>query len=232
MSNTVYIPPSEAALWGLFIAGGKTVKKTLLYALCAVVLSTATATAAPSVSGPTGMINTPSADALREGQFSLGYHRMNEEKIGTFGISLMPNLEVGVAHHDFDNGGADNLFNAKWSVLPETVVTPGIAVGVEDIGNKHDRTAYAVASKALPLGFRIHAGVGNGRYDGMFGAIEKTINPLSILTGDNAFPATTLIAEYDGHNMNYGARMSIIPGLKLEAGWRDSKSYVGATYTY
>jgi hypothetical protein len=31
---------------------------------------------------------------------------------------------------------------------------------------ERERSYYAVASKALPFGFRIHAGVGNGRFDG------------------------------------------------------------------
>ena len=88
-----------------------------------------------------------------------------------------------------------------------------------------------MASKALPFGFRIHAGVGSGRYDGMFGAIEKTINPVSVITGNNCFPATTLIAEYDGRTMNYGARLSIVPGLKLDGGWRNHQIYFGLNFT-
>jgi len=32
--------------------------------------------------------------------------------------------------------------------------------------------------------------------------------------------------------MNYGARMAIVPGLKLDAGWRDHDGYVGVSYTY
>lgn len=206
-------------------------KRAFFYALCAFFLSTATATAAPSFSGSTGMINTPSADALREGQFSLGYHNLKDQKVGTFSLNLLSNVEVGVARHFPDAGSNQTLFNAKWSIAPETVVTPGLAVGVEGLGDGH-RSAYAVASKALPLGFRIHAGVGNGRFNGAFGAIEKTINPVSLITGSNTFPATTLIAEYDGDGMNYGARLSIVPGLKVEAGWRDSKTYIGASFTY
>jgi hypothetical protein len=207
------------------------VKKILLIALCALFLTAGTATAAPSFSGSSGMINTPSADALREGQFSLGYHDIDDQKIGTFSFNLMSNVEVGVARHFPDAGNNLTAFNAKWSIAPETVITPGFAVGVEGLGDGRG-SAYAVVSKALPLGFRIHAGIGNGRFNGGFGAIEKTINPLSLVTGNKVFPATTLIAEYDGDGMNYGARMSIIPGLKLEAGWRDSKSYLGASFTY
>lgn len=205
-------------------------KRAFLLALCALCLSAGTAAAAPSFSGPTGLINTPSADALREGQFSLGYHRLHDQKAGSFSLNILPNVEAGVARYFPDEGSNQTLFHAKWSIAPETVVTPGLAVGVEGLGDGH-RSAYAVVSKGLPLGLRIHAGVGNGRFDGAFGAIEKTINPLGI-TGASSFPATTLIAEYDGDGMNYGVRLAIVPGLKLEAGWRDDKTYVGASFTY
>lgn len=229
MSNTNFILLRTSE--GLSIKGGESVKRAFLYALCAFFLSTATATAAPSFSGSTGMINTPSADALREGQFSLGYHNLKDQKQGSFSLNLLPNVEVGVARHFSDAGSNQTMFNAKWSIAPETVLTPGLAVGVEGLGDGHS-SAYAAVSKALPLGFRIHAGVGNGRFNGMFGALEKTINPVSVITGNNTFPATTLIVEYDGDSMNYGARLSIVPGMKVEAGWRDSKTYLGASFTY
>lgn len=53
------------------------------------------------------------------------------------------------------------------------VFAPGVAVGVEDIGDRSERTAYVVASKSLPQGIRLHVGGGNGNYDGVFFAIEK-----------------------------------------------------------
>ncbi len=209
-------------------------KKTVLIVLCILLMtSAATVFAAPSVNGSTGLINNPTADVLREGQFSLGYYHLEEGGSGSFNFNLAKNLEVGVTGFRYDDSKSNRtFFNAKWGMLPETVITPGLAIGVEDIANETDRTFYVAASKALPLGFRIHAGVGNGRYDGLFAAVEKTINPISVLTGNNAFPATTLIAEYDGKNMNYGARLSIIPGLKADAGWRNHEPYFGLTYTY
>ncbi|HML34105.1 YjbH domain-containing protein [Sporomusa sphaeroides] len=209
-------------------------KKTIL-AAAVVLLAAAPAYAAPSINGSTGLINTPTADVLQAGQFSLGYYHLKEGGVGTLNLNLAKNLELGVAGFRYDSdSGRDNdtLFNLKYGLLSETVLTPGLAVGVEDIGNDDKRTHYAAASKGLPLGFRIHAGVGDGRYDGVFAAIEKTISPVGALTGNNIFPATTLIAEWDGDRMNYGARMSIVPGLKIDAGWRHSETYIGLSYTY
>ncbi len=209
-------------------------KKAFLTA-AAVLLAAAPVYAAPSVNGSTGLINTPSADVLQEGQFSLGYHHLKEGGVGSFNINLAKNLEVGVAGFRYDSdSNRDNqtYFNAKYSLVPETVITPGLAIGVEDIGGEDKRTFYAAASKALPFGFRLHAGVGDGRYDGVFASLEKTINPIGLITGSNTFPATTLIAEWDGDRMNYGARLSVVPGLKIDAGWRHSETYFGLSYTY
>jgi len=207
-------------------------RKIVFGVLCALIVSASTAFAAPSVNGSTGQINNPSADVLQQGQFAAGYYHLKDGGVGVFNMNLLPNFEVGVAGFRHDDSGANKtLVNAKLGLLPETILTPGVAVGVEDVAAQRGRSYYAVASKALPFGFRIHAGVGNGRFDGTFAALEKTINPVSVLTGNNAFPATTLIAEFDGRHMNYGARLSIVPGLKVDAGWRDRSAYFGVSFT-
>jgi len=206
-------------------------KKIMIGLTSALLLTTVPVLAAPSVNGPTGLINSPTADVLRSGQFSLGYYNLKNGGVGSFNTNVAPNLELGVATFRYDGQNSKNYINAKFAVVPETILAPGLAIGVEDIASSDKRSAYAVASKALPFGFRIHAGAGGGRFSGVFAGIEKTINPLSIITGNNAFPATTLIAEYDGKTMNYGARLSIVPGLKLDAGLRNHDGYIGISFT-
>lgn len=206
-------------------------KKMIISLTCALLLTSAPVMAAPSVSGPTGLIDTPTADVLREGKISLGYYNLKDGGTGTFNINLAPKVEVGVTAFRYDGQSNKNYVNAKFALVPETVMTPGLAIGVQDIADQDQRSVYAVASKALPFGFRIHAGTGNGQYNGVFAGIEKTINPISVITGSNAFPATTLIAEYNGKVMNYGARLSIVPGLKLDAGVRNHNSYIGISFT-
>ncbi|MCE5286582.1 MAG: YjbH domain-containing protein [Pelosinus sp.] len=202
-----------------------------LSAICLTFL-TAVATAAPALNGSTGLINTPSADVLREGQISLGYYHLKDGGVGNVAFHVAGNLEVGAAGFRYDGQANKTYVNAKLALAPETVLTPGLALGVMDAANQQERSFYAVASKALPLGLRLHVGTGSGQFGGVFAGIEKTINPVSVLTGNNAFPATTFIAEYDGKNMNYGARLSIVPGLKVDAGWRSNKStYFGLSFT-
>ena len=67
----------------------------------------------------------------------------------------------------------------------------------------------------------------------MFGAIEKVLNPTSLRKHSTGFPVTSIIVEMDGYKMNYGARLTLARGLRLDGGWlgRDEKVYLGLTYT-
>ena len=205
-------------------------KKMLLgLAICVTAVSGNCVQAASSTNGSTGLINTPSADVVRQGQFYVGYYNLNEGDSITVGANLAKNLEVSMAAVNYKEADKKAYLNAKYAIMQEGVLLPGIAVGVEDITDKSDRTAYLAVSKALPFGIRLHAGYGNGRYDGMFYGIEKQIVP-SLVGG--VFPDTSLIIEHDGHDMNYGLRMSLVSGLKINAGWRDKETYVGVTYNF
>ena len=183
--------------------------------------------AAATINGSTGLINIPSADVVRDGQFFLGYYHSDEQSAASFGLQPLKNLEIGINFLDWNNN-RNNIINAKYALYQENVFLPGLAVGIEDIGDEQQRTKYAVISKALPLGIRVHAGYGEGRYDGVFYGLEKNIIPS--LPG--TFPSTDLLLEYDGQAANYGLRISLISGLKINAGWRDHDPYVGMTYNF
>ena len=206
-------------------------KKVILSMTCAFLMIGMPVLAAPSVNGPTGLINSPTADVLRLGQFSLGYYQMKDGGVSTFNTNLAPNIEVGVSTFHYESQQNKNYLHVKFALRPEQILTPGIALGVEGIGSHDKPSLYGVVSKALPFGFRIHAGLGNGRFSGLFASIEKTINPRSIRGSSQSFPVTTLIAEYDGKNMNYGARLTLSPGLKLDVGLRNHDGYVGLHFT-
>lgn len=192
-----------------------------------------TAAAAPSMSGSTGMIRTPTADSLRLGQFSAGYYYWRDNGAGVVGAGLPAGLEISAAM-PWKNGVSDTgAVNAKLSLLQEGILFPAVAVGVEDIGGFGKRSVYGVVSKALPFGLRVHIGTGTGRFDGMFGAVEKVLNPASVKKKQSGFPVTSIIIEMDGRKMNYGARMRLAKGLRLDAGWlgQDEKMYLGITFT-
>jgi len=208
-------------------------KQFLAFLFCAAVFAAVPqpAAAAPTVYGTTGMIANPSADVLRDGQFSLGYFRMQDTTTGTLSINVAEGLEFGAARFHNSGQGSDTYLNVKYSLLSEQLLRPGLAIGAEDSYHGGKRSLFAVASKGLPLGMRIHVGAGNGRFDGVFAGLEKTWNPVSAVTGNNVFPATTLLLEFDGHRVNYGARLALLPGLKMDAGWYNHHFYTGLTFT-
>ncbi len=204
--------------------------RRLLYFLLPLLTCISSVQAAPSLAGSTGMIDNPSADVLREGQVSAGYYHVVEGNQFSFTAHVAPQTEVGaVIFHDRDSERIG--LNAKFSLQQERVNTPAVAIGVEGLTGYRDTSWYAVASKSLPFGIRLHAGVGNGRFNGVFGGVEKQLNSLSVLPG-KYLPTASLMAEFDGRQMNYGLRFAVAPGVKLDGGWRKHGSYFGISYTY
>ena len=190
-----------------------------LVALLGVVFSKAEA--APTLQGSTGLANVVSADVLPAHSFSIGRYNRPGEKNDVVVFGLGQSLEVGALHRTVGTQGATVRWNVKWALAQEKVLRPGIAIGVEDVGAQAQRTTYAVASKGLPFGLRLHAGIGNGRYHGLFGALEAPL-----------LPQTKLLLEQDGRQWGAGVRISIGPDFRLDAGHYAGKTYVGGSYTY
>ncbi|WP_169342520.1 YjbH domain-containing protein [Anaeromusa acidaminophila] len=179
------------------------------------------AEAAPTLQGSTGGANVVSADVLTVNSFSIGRYNRPGEKRDVVVFGLGQALEVGALHRTEGNQGAAVQWNVKWALAQEQILRPGIAIGMEDVGAQEQRTAYVVASKGLPFGLRLHAGVGNGRYHGLFGALEAPL-----------LPQTKLLLEQDGRQWGAGVRVSLGPDFRLDAGHYAGKSYVGGSYTY
>ena len=199
-------------------------KRNCLSAALAIILAfcfVATAEAATTLQGSTGLANVVSADVLPAHSFSIGRYNRPGEKNDVVVFGLGQSLEVGALHRTVGTQGAAVRWNVKWALAQEKVLRPGIAIGVEDVGAQAQRTTYAVASKGLPFGLRLHAGIGNGRYHGLFGALEAPL-----------LPQTKLLLEQDGRQWGAGVRISIGPDFRLDAGHYAGKTYVGGSYTY
>ena len=182
--------------------------------------------AQPSLNGATGLLELPTADVVKKESFGIGLYSADDVKIRNMGYGLAEKLEVSFANEKQDIEQLNKL-NVKYVLLSETVLTPGLAVGINDLTGKSERSTFAVVSKGLPLGFRVHAGIGSGDFEKGFVALEKNITPLLCA---NVFPSTTLLVEYNDNNINYGMRMSIVPDLKLNLGRSDHKTFIGLTY--
>ncbi|MFA6849828.1 MAG: YjbH domain-containing protein [Selenomonadaceae bacterium] len=203
-------------------------KKQILSLILCSLCTASNVFAAPTMQGTTGNIDTPSADVLRPGQYHLGWYHLNEENTVVFGANLMRRIEMSVRQQKKQDKKNVQV-NLKYALREEGVFTPGLAVGIDDIGDVRDRSVYVVTSKGLPWGVRVHAGVGSGRYDGAFAAVEKRLMPK---TAVGRFPDTSVFIERIDHKMNYGLRVSLSPGFKADVGLRDGKSFVGLTYNY
>lgn len=178
------------------------------------------AQAAPSLQGSTGLLGTPSADALPQGTWSAGYYRHRGANDAVMTAGLGGGLEASVRRRDA-LGEPPWQWNLKWALAPEQVLKPGLALGVDDLAGREQRSVYLAASKALPYGMRLHLGLGNGRFHGAFGALEAPV-----------LPRTWLILEQDGRRWNAGARLALGPEVRLDAGRCGGHTYLGASYTY
>ena len=212
-----------------------TLRKTALWIiLCWVQLFLATsAFASPSTTGSTGMIRIPTADILQTGHFAAGYYYWQDHGTAVAALGLPAGIEVSAAAPWYNGVSSQWNVNAKINLTQESLLTPGISVGIEDLGGQRQQSFYGVVSKALPFGLRVHLGIGNGRFRGAFGAVEKVLNPQSVRKKNAGFPVTSIIVEMDGRKMNYGARMRLARGLRLDAGWLglEERIYLGLTYT-
>ena len=169
--------------------------------------------AAPSFIGPTGLVQTPTADALDKGDYSLALFTLNLEEgadsnIYTANLGLAQGLEVGFARHSPDDGAGETFVNAKYTFSEETEANPAIAAGVIDFTDEANATVYVVLSKILqerwgtPLGDitapRLHFGIGGGQLDGIFGGCSMALGERILV-----------MVEHDSHDVNVGLRLAL-----------------------
>lgn len=195
-------------------------RKTLIGAVLLTVAMAGTVAAAPSFNGPTGMILTPDTETLDQGSYSMGFHSTDHVNSLSLNLGLVKNLEIGLTRFDYDPSGHSNTLNAKWKFAPEGNGSPALAFGIQDVGDEVDQTPYLVASNTLRGGARVHYGIGGGSIDGIFGGFEKD------------FKRGTFLAEYDGDNLNVGARFAVAQDVKVNVGLLDMDDfYFGITLT-
>src|SRR5438093_5620001 len=71
------------------------------------------ALAAPNVFGSTGLLLTPTADVLNQGEWNVHAHFINENSFSAWGANYAPfqNLEVGVTGIHSSGGGTRGIIN-------------------------------------------------------------------------------------------------------------------------
>ncbi|MFA6413995.1 MAG: YjbH domain-containing protein, partial [Syntrophales bacterium] len=134
--------------------------------------------ATPSNWGGTGLMETPTARVMREGQFRFGVGWVDPYRYYYGAIGLFKGLEIdgritetmgitvgpGSSYWQGYGNVKDKVLDIKYQFLPETKWFPALALGLNDPhGTRLNASQFIVASKRIyPFDFSI--GFGNGRY--------------------------------------------------------------------
>ena len=177
------------------------------------------AMAAQSFFGYTGLIRTPTTDALSQGEFALGLYSLNikngnDATVYAGTIGLAPGFEAGYTRYAVKHSDGKDYFNAKYRFNPATLKDITIAAGVIDITGESDATPYLVLSKSISTmeepafgeidSLRVNLGVGGGSMNGIFGGVSAVLGK-----------RLTLMLEHDTNDFNYGARLAITNELRI-----------------
>lgn len=196
--------------------------------LTAILLHGIHAEAAPTTYGSTGLIDIPTADVIRTDQLELGYYSMDRKNYEVFAVPLTRSIEMSGSLRDENEDRTLKTLSTKINLKQESIISPGVAVGVYDLMNNDKRSVYISASKAMPFGLRLTAGVGMQYYKNGFVGLETKLIPLS---KGGSFPDMSLMIERIDKKTSYGLRMATAKGLQITAGWRDREPFWGITYT-
>ncbi len=194
---------------------------TVVTVIALVLVWTSLGWAASSLLGPTGLLKTPTADVLGMTEFTVGLTQVwadphEDETLAYANVGVLPKLELGFTREDMEDERAESILNAKVRLLGPVPGEITVSGGVVDLTDEIDCSPYLVASHTLGAGLvtkfgeaaapQLHIGLGGGRYDGLFGGVSTIVKR-----------KVTLMAEYDGDDFNFGARMPVGPRLEATA---------------
>lgn len=190
------------------------------------------ALAATCLAGPARadqLIQIPTADRplAPRGEY---LHRFSGDGEG-YGTLLVPAGQSYELMFRYYNGldGSHNLEGGgQFQLLPDGIVTPGIALGMWDVTNSGPwgRRAFFVLTKSLEQGqlglprpfqrAQLTLGAGTGRIGPVFGGLRLEL------------PAHfSLIAEYDARRLNTGLEFRPIKPISLKAQLQNGNFYFG-----
>jgi Exopolysaccharide biosynthesis protein YbjH len=184
----------------------------------------APAMAAPNFFGSTGLIRIPTADVLPARSYNVHVHGQEDLTFYGANIGATENLEAGITALDPNPGSTRVLGNLKLRFTKDTAKMPAIAVGVVDIADTVNISGYGVVSKGFPLGqgrsIHAHFGYGNGFFDtNVFGGADLAVTS-----------NISVMGEYDGRDVNFGGRISLGRGVRVDVAALDGKFGAGLSY--
>lgn len=184
--------------------------------------------------GAEPLIRIPTADRVEAP--TLEYrHRVDgrDEGYGTLSLPLGLAYELDFGYFADEDGSHNLEGGVMFQLLPDQVITPGIALGVWDVTNDSPwgRRGFLVVTKALRPGqffvrsplrrVQFTAGTGTGRFSGFIGAVRADL-PLRL----------SLVAEFDARRLNAGVWFTPVRPLTLKAEWQNGNPYLGGSFLF
>ncbi len=204
--------------------------------------STADWPAAPSLEGTSGLLRIPTADVAQEGRLLTGISYMardhakvqgaDTDAMPTFvGMGFLPNLElVGrlTFFHDVQAFSwpynLDRSFNVHYRINSQRGEwLPAFAVGAQDVS--YGTTSSYLGQAQYVVGtwrhdnWRVHLGLGSGRYDPVFAGVDAAVSGPHKLH---------LMADYDSQYVNTGLRVFLGDWGTASVGLLGMKELAGA----
>ncbi len=202
--------------------------KKLMHSFFILSISTCVA-AAPSIGGPTGLIEMPTAERLQYQEYNLGIDYLGDARIidadrdksahyYKLNIGTYDNIEMGVVGGTSPEEGV--FLNMKYHVFSEQKQYPvDVAVGLENLTANESSSLYMVASKPFQTSFTGHVG---------FRALFKDSVNSALMMGGEYFlnDAISLIVDMIGddglYRVNTGARWFAMENIIVQAAILDS----------
>jgi hypothetical protein len=187
--------------------------------------------------GFTGLINTPNAQVLEEGESSFLYSNSKDNHFRNYddsvsmksqdnfivGVGFLSSLELSgklVENLDIGAGIRDLSGNLKYKVYDEETFLPSVAIGWQDFGSASNyySNRYIVIDKQIDF-LRLSMGYGESlnekgspRMNGFFGGLEAQVTE-----------GVSFIGEYDGEEHHVALR------LKSPKSWLSHNIKIGGT---
>ncbi|MCL6590299.1 MAG: YjbH domain-containing protein [Firmicutes bacterium] len=193
-------------------------------------LGTATVSWGCGVFGPTDLMYTPTANSLEAGSLGISVNLCKEDTgYFNFDYGLFSDLEIGILIRAYPEYNVIR-FRGKFNVLQEDRDTPGLALGIEDLGSESPVSPYLVLSKAFPNSdIKGHIGVGGGEFHGIFGGLEIAF--ANSPRRNKSVKEVELFLEFDSDRTNAGAKLGIGANTKINFALTDLKHWMaGVTF--
>jgi hypothetical protein len=175
---------------------------TVYLLILTTLVSIANLYANPSIYGPTGLIEIPTAESIayKQVNFAVDYaienndedsEKNNNKVYYKFNLGSFENWELGILGGNFLDEGV--FVNTKYFLMSNEEENPlTVAAGIERLGSKKDLAAYLVTSKRFQDGLNAHFGFKAFLQNNLFAAalfgmeyfLDEKISFLGDLSGE------------------------------------------------